>query len=400
MLMRNNRLNKSVYLYILFGIYLLIVVLIPFIKIFDLNSSDVYRTIIFGLGAFDLIMLLIITIGEFVSLRFDRTASSNTFISALFIFISFLTNKETIASINFIFPNSFINSEITIKYVSPIVSLISLSVAFYFMFRFYERDYNVKEESNKFIFGLALIDILSILFISLSINIGLLVTTIIKGVGLILCTTYYLWETREKSNFITSLLAYCICLALVSISILSITAAHGLATLLYVSVVACFIFIYLHFFIDKTNKIYELEDIEISKDNRKIITVKCFNSFDCFIDGNIIKFPSKKCKEYFALLVTLKGKALNMDKAITYLYPDKDIDKSKISYRDIIWKLRKLFKDLNFLGITFNRSETILNLDFIKCDYYDVLDKKTKYNEEPFMPEYDWSMDFENALKD
>ena len=41
----------------------------------------------------------------------------------------------------------------------------------------------------------------------------------------------------------------------------------------------------------------------------------------------------------------MEGKSLSMDKAITYLYPDKDYDLAKISYRDIIWKLRHFWEN-------------------------------------------------------
>ena len=50
-------------------------------------------------------------------------------------------------------------------------------------------------------------------------------------------------------------------------------------------------------------------------------------------------------------------------------------------------------------NITFKRAETYLDTSNIECDYYDVINKKEKYDNSPLMPEYDWSLEFENILK-
>ncbi len=397
--MGNNKVSKNIYIYIVLALYLLTVLVIPFIRIFDLSNNNIYRTIIFSLGVFDFLLLLIVVIAEISSLKFDRTANKNTAYSAIFILLSFLTNKDTISSFNYLFPETSINSDIITNYIAPITSIIAISFAFYFMFRFFEDTYALKKESLLFLLVLLALDIGSILFISFNINIGIITFAFIEGLWLIYFSCRYLWTLKGKPNLITIILCFCICLSLAAIVVLPVSNLLGLSSILYASIIACFISVYIHFFMDKTNIVYALEDDEISKEKRKIINVKCFNSFDCFIDGNLIKFPSKKCKEFFALLVVLKGNSLSMDKAITYLYPDKDIDKSKISYRDIIWKLRRLFANIDFEGVVFNRSETILNTDYIVCDYYNVLDKKKKYNQEPLMPEYEWSIDFENELR-
>ena len=84
-----------------------------------------------------------------------------------------------------------------------------------------------------------------------------------------------------------------------------------------------------------------------------------------------------------------------MDKAITYLWPDKDLDKAKVSYRDVIWKLRKLFDSMHFHGVTFKRGVTFLDRNYLECDFYDLLKENKEIDMEDFMPEYDWSLGFE-----
>ena len=59
------------------------------------------------------------------------------------------------------------------------------------------------------------------------------------------------------------------------------------------------------------------------------LTVKMFGSFDCFVNGNIVTFTSKKSKELFALLLAYNGKSLSMTDAISQLWPDTPLEKSK-----------------------------------------------------------------------
>ena len=121
------------------------------------------------------------------------------------------------------------------------------------------------------------------------------------------------------------------------------------------------------------------------------MTVKTFGTFDCFLDGRLVKFSSSKLKELFALLIAYHGKALTMTDAISQLWPDTDTDKSKILYRDAVWRLRKTFAELHFECVTFKRACLILDLANIVCDYWDYIDgQNNDYNGE-FMKSFDWS---------
>lgn len=141
-----------------------------------------------------------------------------------------------------------------------------------------------------------------------------------------------------------------------------------------------------------------LEEALIKMERKSsILTVRMFNTFDCFINSQLVIFSSSKSKELFALLLVLNGQSLTMNQAITYLWPDKDIDKAKILYRDAVWRLRQTLKDINFECVTFQRALLILNKDNIECDYYNVLNKKESRHDN-FLPSYDWSIEFEMAL--
>lgn len=121
------------------------------------------------------------------------------------------------------------------------------------------------------------------------------------------------------------------------------------------------------------------------------MTVKTFGAFDCFLDGRLVKFSSSKSKELFALLIAYRGKALTMTDAISQLWPDSDTDKSKILYRDAVWRLRKTLAELHFECVCFKRACLMLDPSNIVCDYWGYINgENNDYNGE-FMKSFDWS---------
>lgn len=124
------------------------------------------------------------------------------------------------------------------------------------------------------------------------------------------------------------------------------------------------------------------------------MTVKTFGAFDCFIGERVVRFSSAKSKELFALLIAYNGKMLTMSDAISQLWPDVDTDKSKILYRDAVWRLRKTLGDLHFECVDFKRACLVLDKSNIVCDYWDYIARRNDdYNGE-FMKSYDWSMPY------
>lgn len=390
--------NGKSYFYPLVVLNILTWVLLPFALNFNLVNNEPYHFAIFGFSILVTFTSLLIVIAELISLKIDRTATKNTFFSALFIFIGLISSKDIFYSLNLFIPNIYTDLNIYVNYVSPIVFNISYSLGLYFLLKFFENDYKIKKYSLKILIGLALFNALNILYVCLGLEVGVIVTNLTQALFMILIGGLYL-RKAQKSDKTTAILTYFIFISFSFAFALNAFMMRGLQIFFHLSICFSFVFIYLNFFINKTNIVYRYDDENKNKEVNKILTVKCFQCFDCFIDDEIVVFPSKKCKEFFALLIVLNGKTLTMDKAITYLYPDKDIEKAKISYRDIVWRLRKLFEDLSFNGIIFRRGETTLLKDHIKCDYIDVINHKKKYDGSPLMPEYDWSFEFENLLE-
>lgn len=151
--------------------------------------------------------------------------------------------------------------------------------------------------------------------------------------------------------------------------------------------------------IDIVYKPYTIDHINIAlnkiSDSASILEVKMFGDFDCFINKRLVKFSSSKSKELFALLLVYNGKSLSMNNAITALWPDKDLEKSKKLYRDAVWRLRETLNEIGFNCVEFGRANLSLNKENIHCDYYDYLSGKDKKYHEEFLNSYEWSLPYE-----
>lgn len=143
--------------------------------------------------------------------------------------------------------------------------------------------------------------------------------------------------------------------------------------------------------------------LNLLNNHKKILKVKMFPNMNCYMNDKKIEFASLKSKELFALLLTYRGNSLYMDDAISKLWPDKDIDKAKISYRDAVWKLRYTLKEIDFECVIFKRGVMELKTNDIECDYWDFLDGKNKDYNYDFLNSYTWSIDYLmnlDAIKD
>lgn len=131
----------------------------------------------------------------------------------------------------------------------------------------------------------------------------------------------------------------------------------------------------------------------VERGSRKL-TVRMFGSFECFMGDNPVRFSSAKSKELFALLLAYNGRSLSMTDAISQLWPDLDTNKSKILYRDAVWRLRKALQQIGFNCVDFRRACLFLEKEDIECDYWEHLKgHPSGYNGE-FCKSYDWSIEY------
>ena len=393
--------NVIKYPYILIGILCVNIVFSIFSFTLRLADYQVYSSLSFAIIIFNIVLIGLVSIIEAASLKFDRTASKQTLFATLCLLASYFFSND------FLFAYTFAGNSVS-EIVPRIFIIIHQAFYFgfvYFLFTFIQNDYHLESYSKIHLVSLSLGVVLTAIFSLTNIFIGLVVVSILEFLYISFFLFWYLFKLQRKENVTAALISLVMMLAPafslpINVFFLKEPYLLGIPTLLFIIPAIGYLLIYFDFIIKKTKATYEYEDkkkIEDEKKSHKMV-VKCFHSFSVKYDDVELIFPSKKSKEFFALLVILRGSPLTLDKAITYLWPDKDVDKAKGLYRNTIMKLRDYFSEIKCNIITFKRGETYLDTTIIDCDYYDAFDHKDSYNNNPLMPEYDWSFEFENNL--
>lgn len=144
----------------------------------------------------------------------------------------------------------------------------------------------------------------------------------------------------------------------------------------------------------------ELEDLKYPQvqeitTGQRILTVRCFGTFDAFVDGKHLEFGKDKAKEMLAYLIDRRGSAVTTGELRSILWRNAQNDSNTRAY---LSKAKKDLKDtLKKAGVSDAfvemRGRYAVDPDKIKCDYYDYLDDIPEgvraYNGEYMMP-YEW----------
>lgn len=154
---------------------------------------------------------------------------------------------------------------------------------------------------------------------------------------------------------------------------------------------------------------YELikkEDDNIVEDNElPNIEIRCFGTFEVFINGDAMLFKSRKAKELLALLVSKRGGSLTTEELIAFMYPDRP---NCISTQNLSCKMKNTLKkelEKNNAAhiISTIRGAIRCNPKYFNCDYYDALagdlSAQRKFLGE-YMSQYDWAEDICGYLTD
>lgn len=125
------------------------------------------------------------------------------------------------------------------------------------------------------------------------------------------------------------------------------------------------------------------------------LVVRCFGTFDVFVNGRCLEFDKIKTKELFAYLIDRKGSMVTSGELRAVLWGEATTDDNTRSY------LSKTIKDLKNVLAKAGASDVIItswgkcgvDTTRISCDYYDYLDNKPQgvraYNGE-YMAQYSW----------
>lgn len=139
---------------------------------------------------------------------------------------------------------------------------------------------------------------------------------------------------------------------------------------------------------------------QIAANGKRDIRISTFSLFDVFINDKPVDFKSTKAKELLALLVAYNGSTLVMNDAISYLWPDREVELAKKLYRDAIWRLRKTLTDNGIPDLVeFSKAKTVIRKEGVQCDLWDYIDgNNTKVDIFSFMTPYNWSTTLMNEI--
>lgn len=134
----------------------------------------------------------------------------------------------------------------------------------------------------------------------------------------------------------------------------------------------------------------------LSYKSDKRVTVRTFDKFDIFINGELIEFSNRKAKELFAVCIDKEGGDVTMQEAVDLLWEGRSYDdKVKCLYRKAVAYLNGLFKKHGVEDVFHNgRGKCHVNRQAVSCDYFEVLDgkriDKTLFDGR-YMTNYSWS---------
>lgn len=135
-----------------------------------------------------------------------------------------------------------------------------------------------------------------------------------------------------------------------------------------------------------------------NQDEQEQVYIQTFGSFTIFKNNHPISFKSKKSEELLALLIDRNGASISMGEVICNLWPDYNLEKSKILYRDAVWKLRKTLKENNLEKLVeFQRAMLYVNKIY-PCDYWEFLGGNYKQYNGEYLTSYTWSINTQTKL--
>lgn len=137
------------------------------------------------------------------------------------------------------------------------------------------------------------------------------------------------------------------------------------------------------------------EEKNIADTSRPSIFIRTFGYFDVFINGKVLDFPSKKCKELLAVLVDRNGGICTTEEAISILWENEPMDKSTQNrYRQIVMRLKHILAEAGIEDIVVSkRGGKCVDKTRFDCDFYLFLQGNEKYRSifhYIYMANYSW----------
>lgn len=139
----------------------------------------------------------------------------------------------------------------------------------------------------------------------------------------------------------------------------------------------------------------ELDHIKKQSESGKVLTVKCFGTFEVFHKGQALTFKRTKAKELLAVLVDRNGAGITGKQICAVLWPEDTNDAKNMDY------FRHLMQDLrSTLGaagagsvLCQEKYQYRIDPEQISCDYHSYLQTGSPAFFGEYMSQYSWAED-------
>lgn len=136
----------------------------------------------------------------------------------------------------------------------------------------------------------------------------------------------------------------------------------------------------------------EIDNIKGLRQTEKLLTVKCFGTFEVYARGEKLAFKRSKTKELFAFLVDRNGAGVTVAEIGVALW-ENDVDQKNQNY------IHQLFRDLRqaleTVGVEeiFERNNYFysINPEKLDCDYFSYLKSGSPEFRGEYMSQYSWA---------
>ena len=137
----------------------------------------------------------------------------------------------------------------------------------------------------------------------------------------------------------------------------------------------------------------ELDHIKGRKAKEKLLSVRCFGSFEVLARGEPLSFRRSRSKELLAVLVDRKGAGVTAKEICALMWPDSGADGKSVNY------LYQLFSDLRYALEQAGAGEVLrqngylyaLDTERVDCDYYSYLNTGRPEFRGEYMLQYSWA---------
>ncbi|MGN1350507.1 MAG: response regulator [Anaerovoracaceae bacterium] len=137
----------------------------------------------------------------------------------------------------------------------------------------------------------------------------------------------------------------------------------------------------------------ELDHIKGRKAKKKLLTVRCFGSFEAAAQGEPLRFRRSRSKELLAVLIDRRGAGITAKEICAIMWQDSGSENKNINYlHQLFFDLRRTLELAGAAAVLQQNGYTYaLDTERIDCDYYSYLDTGRPEFHGEYMHQYSWA---------